>query len=877
MNLYNIEGYCSYHDTRRERDGGGVSIWVHKKYVSYVSYEYADCDNNFLSIYIQQLNVKVIGIYNTNNRNFHNQFDQILSMNQRCIIVGDFNINLLEQNYITKKYIETITSNGFYILNKIHSDYSTRISGTSKTIIDHILTDLFNKTFTVSINSHCFTDHESLTIQIKTDKPICDKKTYTKTCINYHNFCLDYNADVSNTVTYSDIHSKFYNCIQANKYTKTVINSYKNRLPYVTPEIFQQIKKRDKLYKLHKKYINNRIFENQFKAMKNKVTLSIRNARRNYEQGCIDAAGTDSRKLWKVLNRCIFNRVSDSTNNMFNVINVDNIIITSPTLIANKFNNFFKSTGELTQNTNIDENMVMSRYRGDNAFRFVSVTNEDFVATVNKLKEKTSPGYDEVSVRLIKDLMPENVSCFTNIVNKSIIECQFPEELKIAKIIPVFKKGRKDCIENYRPIAILPTFAKIIEYILYDQLMNFLQNTNFFHPDQYGFLPKSGTEIAAVNFVQKITEDIDKGKLASAIFIDLRKAFDNVNRPLLIKKLCDMNVTNDVIVLVISFLSNRQQFVCIGNECSEKVLSKYGVPQGSRLASLFFLIFINDIFNCDIEGRMQLYADDIVISYSCDNYCDMQTKMQHDLNKLKTYFHNNILTINSKKTNFIVFNNRQRQSDYFNFNIFYDNDKINKVYDVIYLGLRINYKLNWHSHIDYVKSKISSLIGALRRGHGVLSQISLTKIYFAHIYAHMKFMLTIWSSGPQYKISAIKVLQNKALKIILNKSRLTETSTLYNDRFLSIDTLIKFDQIMLVYKLKNHHIRHNINIVTNEELHRYNTRNRLIYQGVSRTNSGLNSTISRATRYYNDIPERLKTINSLFHFKKELRLYICQR
>lgn len=875
VNLYNIDGYWSYHNPRKERDGGGVSVWVHKKYVSYISYEYDDFFNNFLCIHIQQLNFKIIAIYNTNNNEFFNQFDQILTTNRRCIIVGDFNINLLEKNDTTNKYIEMITSNGFHILNKIDSYHSTRKTNTSKTIIDHISSDLFNKFFTISINSHCFTDHESLTIQIKTEKPICDKKKYTKTFINYPKLVMDYNSDTSDTNTYNQIHNKIKKHIEANKETRTVISSYKNKLPYVTSEIFELIKNRDKLYRAHKKYRNNRIIEKQFKIIKNKVLVSIRNAKKSYEANNIAAAGTDSRKIWKVLNRCIFNRINDNVN-VINVINVDNILLTNPTLIAERLNQYFTSIGSLTENTNIDKSFVMSRYRGANAFCFVNVSDVDFVQILNKLKENTSPGYDEISVKMLKVLAAENKNSFVQVINKSINECEFPVELKISKIIPIFKKGRKDCMENYRPIAILPTFAKIIEYVLYAQLMDFLRVTNFFHPDQYGFLPNSGTEIAAVTFVQTVNESLDKNKLTSALFIDLQKAFDNVNRPLLIRKLCDLNVSNEVILLIISFLSNRKQFVSIGNECSSEVPSKHGVPQGSRLASVFFLVFINDIFNCDIEGSMQLYADDIVISYSCDNYCDMQNKMQNDVNKLKMYLKDNFLSINAKKTNFIIFNNRQCHSDDFNFKIFYDNEEISRVNDVIYLGLRINNKLNWHSHIDHVRSKISSLIGALRRGVHVLPRSSLIKIYFAHIYTHIKFMLNIYSNGPKYKLNCIKVLQNKALKIIFKKSRLTETSTLYNEQFLPLETLIKFDQIILIYKLKNNQIRHNIYIISNADIHRYNTRNHLVHQNFARTNSGLNSTIARATRTFNAIPERIKSINYINRFKKETRQYLCE-
>lgn len=875
VNMYEMGGYCSYHSYRKDRVGGGVSVWVHRKYISSLYFEYDDSYNNFLCVYIQQLNIKILGIYNTNNEEFFNVFETFLAENKNCVIVGDFNIDLLQENNIKNYYVNTLTSNGYCILNKIHSEFSTRKTFSSNTIIDHIASDLFNKSFNVSICSHCFSDHESIIVQISVDKQICDKVKYTKTIINYSNFKLEYNADLGNTLNYDQLYKKIDKHIKANTSIRTITSGYKNKLPYITPEIYEQIKKRDLLYRAHKKYINNKIIEKQFKCLRNKVLLSIRQARRNYEESRISEAGTDSRKLWKVLNSCVFNRNDAAKEKLIKGVCVNNVLVTVPFLIAQNFNQYFiSSTIEQQQNNNLNVISLSSRYRGANAFRFMNVSDNDVLFTINRLKERTSPGYDNISVRIIKSLVPENLNNFTVIINNIINDCQFPDELKIAKIIPIFKKGQRDLMDNYRPIAILPTFAKIIEFIMYSQLMNFLRNTHFFHPDQYGFLPKSGTEIAAINLIQNINENIDRGKLTSAIFIDLKKAFDNINRPIFIRKLCDMNVSNEVIMLIVSFLSNRKQFVSVDIKCSDNVYSECGVPQGSRLAALFFLIYINDIFNCDIFGSIQLYADDIVISYSCDNYCDMKDMMQSDLNKLSRYFNLNLLKINDKKTNYMVFKNRQRQSDNYNFNILYNDKVIERVNEITYLGLKIDYKLNWHSHIDSIRNKIYSIIGAIRKAKEVLPRSALIKIYFAHIYSHLKFMLPIWSSGPKVKLKSIKIIQNKALKIIFNKSRLTESALLYNDTFLPFEKIIQSDLIMLIYKLKNDHIRHNIPIHMNTDLHGYNTRNNFVFRNAMRTSAAHNATISRAITLYNAIPDSLKEITNLIRFKKELRQYI---
>lgn len=873
MNGFDIDGFNSYHSTRPGRDGGGLSIWISSKYTSECIFEHRDNWNNLLLIYIQQINIKILGIYNTNDNEFLTHFDSILENNQNCIVIGDMNINLLENNNKTMKYTDTIHSNGYHILNKINTSYATRNTNTTNTIIDHAITDIINKNYILSINSHCFSDHESITLQIGKYKYTSDKATVRKVKINEPQIVNEFNHTKQNIDTYSQLHAKLIHHIQQNTTTQTKTISHKTKLPYINNEIKKIMKERDKLYILHKRYYNNQILKNKFCELRNKATNLIRTARRQYEYNRVNEAGSDNRKLWLVLNSCLFNRITNK-HNFTNEIHINNIHTSDIKSITEHFNNFFISVGNHNNRISINDINLSNRYRGANAFKFSHINNDETIIALNNLKENTTPGYDNISVKLLKSLVPDNINTFTKVINDILSSQTYPNELKTSKVLPIYKNGKKDLVENYRPISILPTFSKLIESIIYNQLMSYLQDINFFHPDQYGFTPKSGTEIATINLVQNICDSLDNKKHTSSLFIDLKKAFDTVNRPLFIKKICDINVCNSVINLIKSFLTTRQQYTFINNCTSTLKNSVNGVPQGSKLAALFFIIYINDIFNCNLNGTMQLYADDIVLSYSCDTIDALKDQMQNDLHALHNYFSLNLLTINAKKTNYIIFMKR-RTIITDNFTIKYDNEKLNRVKEVTYLGLKINEKLDWTPQIDHIKTKIVSLVGALKRTQKYLPKNALTKIYFAHIYPYLNYASPIWANAPKYKISQLKRIQNKAIKAILKKPRITPTNTLYNFKFQPLENIIKMNQAIILHKIKNNLIKHNIQVVINSEVHGYNTRSGLqIHQNIVHTGWRRQSPIFKCIKSYNEIPQNIKAENNIKKFKLEVRKFM---
>lgn len=869
-NLYNIDGFNAYHNTRVNREGGGISMWVSARYNSSSVLEYDDNFNNFLMVHIKELNVNILGAYNTKTNDFLEKLDDILSKYSNCLMVSDSNVNLLQNGSITSKYNDIIGSNGYHILNKQHLLHCTRKTSITNTLIDHVVTDVVQKRYILSVDSHYFTDHESITIQMENKVPIESPTVITKPILNLPNLLHEFNLQPQSFNTYTAFHNKLSKHITENTTLKTIKVHKKRKLPYLNSEIKSLMKKRDKLYIKHKLFINNDMIKRQFTSVRNKVLYLLRKAKREYEANRIKDAGSDNRKLWQILNSCLYNR-NGNNKQVPKLICDNNIDITDTSHICKIFNCHFLSIG--INNHIVPGLDLRDRYQNNESFRFRAIDNADLINTVAMQKERTSPGYDNITMNIIKMLLPDYSQNFVEIINSIFESSIYPKELKISKIIPIYKQGKKCSVENYRPISILPSFSKIIETVIYNQLMNFLLTTEFFHPSQYGFLPKSGTEIANINFLQTIYSSLDENKITSAVFIDLSKAFDTVNRRLLIDKICALNISNDAIKLIASFLSERQQYTAIGDNRSSLEPSLCGVPQGSKLASLFFLIFVNDAFQCDLHGKMQLYADDVVISYSSNTLHELKNNMQHDLDTLETYFSKNLLSINTKKTKFIIFGKANNINEEIVLN--HKGSTINKVDEITYLGLKINNKLNWVSHIDYLKNKIIPLVGALKRLKYHLPRKALIQIYFAHIYSRFNYLPVIWSYAPKYKIHQIKVLQNKTMKILMNKPTLTSSHLLYNKHFLSLENIIKYNKILIIHKIKNNLIRHNISLNTNSDIHRYNTRiSKHIHREIIRTSNGKKAPLFQSIELYNEIPNNLKNTRNIINFKSLLREYI---
>jgi hypothetical protein len=250
----------------------------------------------------------------------------------------------------------------------------------------------------------------------------------------------------------------------------------------------------------------------------------------------------------------------------------------------------------------------------------------------------------------------------TCICNKMFTSGVYPDRLKIAKIIPVFKTGDPMITSNYRPISILPAINKVFEAVLYDRLIKFIERNDFLYCNQFGFRRHKSTSHGLINLTNKILLDIDSSRVNLGVFIDLTKAFDTVDHAILVNKLNYYGIRGTSCELIKNYLQNREQYVTLDTINSSTRNIGIGVPQGSTLGPLLFLIYINDLHNCLQNGHVTQFADDTVLTFSHKNLRELELETNHDLKRLSKWLIANKLTLNAKKTNDIIFGSVQKIS-----------------------------------------------------------------------------------------------------------------------------------------------------------------------------------------------------------------------
>lgn len=297
------------------------------------------------------------------------------------------------------------------------------------------------------------------------------------------------------------------------------------------------------------------------------------------------------------------------------------------------------------------------------SFFLFPTTSHEVYDVIRSLKT-TSPGLDGIHPTHIKMIAHAISDILATIINLTFKTGIFPVELKRGKIVPVFKKGDCAIISNYRPICILPFLSKVFEKLLDIRIANYINKFNILTPSQFGFRAAYFTELALLSLTDKLKKAIDVGYYAGSVFVDFTKAFDTINHNILFMKLEAIGATGPALLLIKNYLLNRSQVVSVSGINSSPKITNIGVPQGSIVGPLLFIIYINDLPNCLNTSDCLLYADDTTIINTDKRLQSLTEKLNNDLERLAAWCSHNKLQINPTKTRFVVFHSHQRVIDY---------------------------------------------------------------------------------------------------------------------------------------------------------------------------------------------------------------------
>ncbi len=447
-------------------------------------------------------------------------------------------------------------------------------------------------------------------------------------------------------------------------------------------------------------------------------------------------------------------------------IHTNGLEFDQPQDIANQFNIYFRDIGsqlaEKISPSNKNFREYLTPLNSHESFFLTPTTPNEVDSMINELNASKALGPHGIPISLLKLAKPVIASELSEIYNFSFTSGIFPEELKLSRVIPLYKSESIHLLSNYRPISLLSPFSKILEKLMDKCLLSYLNKKDILYKYQFGFWKNHSTTLALIEIIDSILNAMDKGLYTCGIFIDFSKAFDTINHTILLSKLDHYGIRG---VALHWFITDRSQFVDFNGALSNTIKTNCGVPQGSNLGPLLFLIYINDISNCSNVLKLRLFADDTNAFLEDSNILTLTTIVNVELEKLTNWIKANKLSLNIKKSKFMIFSSIKKQLHYIP-NINLDGSLLEQSEFFKYLGVLLDRNLSWKFHINLICKTLFKNIGIISKLCYYVDLDTLKNVYYSLIYPYLYNGAVIWGNTYQSRINQLNILNNKVIRIM---------------------------------------------------------------------------------------------------------------
>lgn len=896
--LYLVGGYQMFANSRSTR-GGGVVLYVRSNYsaakISSLSLMLPHMESLFLKT-VCKGHVLIVGvIYRPpccNRDEFLIQLHELLGLlsqmfiNTDVMILGDFNVNLLNlsSGSFPFEYLTKFLNSGFHPLIL----RPTRVHCHAATLIDQVWINNIDNVVNSGVILSTISDHFPIysNICLNTSPDLNDEYIYytkrvrTPTAILSLNNAIS-SMDWSSFLNVGDVNLLYDGFVDRidflyNKFCPNVTRKVKSSFvgkSYIDDVLKDEIEEKHRLQRLFCKWPIS--YRDSYTEQRNKVNSLVRSAKKRHFQEKLVAVEGDSHKSWDILNSLLGRSRPKSASREFLI---EQRITCDESVIAEEFNNFFSTIGEKLasahQNTP-DFTQYLQRVPDTVRLIFTPATTVEIKKLVSAMK-LSSAGHDGLPLSVFRDNIEALCDVLCHMCNLSMSTGVFPDKMKIARVCCVYKSGEPNLVKNYRPISVLPVLSKLLERVVTARITDHFVSNNLLTEFQFGFRQKHTVENAIHKILTDIYSDFNNGEYGLGVFVDLSKAFDTLDRVILLEKLEFYGVKDVELRWVQSYFFARQQYVVFEEGKSSISNVNCGVPQGSIIGPLMFIIYINDIINSSNVAKYVMFADDTNIFMSSSNLRLLYNTMNSEMAKICKWFSANKLTLNTDKTQYMIFHRHKKKIHPETISDLYVNgNKIKRVSVTKFLGVWMDENLVWGEHVRQVVLKVSKYLFVFRKIRPLLQPASLKLIYHTLIYPNLMYCLTVWGNCTNVVKNPVIILQKKLVRAMCGSAYLEHTAPLFEQlKFLTFPNLITYSCGLYVYRSINNLYATN-NFQTYHNM--YNTRltaQNVLVTNFSNTNHSKQSIMCSGPAVWNQIPSEIRQIENCntfkFNFKRHL-------